>query len=82
MSQRLLLRHAKSSVHSLPLHPQYRTVIQPLLSANASVHFTSKVLSSIVVPGGEKWDNVVIVRYETFEGFREMVESEVYKKDA
>jgi hypothetical protein len=74
-------RNPPSSIQQTHLHRQYRTAIQSVLPANASVHLTSKVLAGVVAPASEKWDYMAVVRYESFEGFRKMVESEVYKRD-
>jgi hypothetical protein len=32
-------------------------------------------------PDGEKWDLVTVVRYESLKGFRDMVESKLYKDE-
>ncbi|KAH8726881.1 hypothetical protein GQ44DRAFT_758432 [Phaeosphaeriaceae sp. PMI808] len=61
---------------------RYRAALGPFLPPNAAVHFMGTVLTGVVVPDTEKWDVVVLVRYETLEGFRKMVDSEEYKKNA
>ena len=60
---------------------RYREGIRAVLPPNAAVHFTAVPVTNVVAPEGEKWDVVVIVKYENLEGFRKMVESEEYKRD-
>jgi hypothetical protein len=45
------------------------------------VQFAGKVLAGLVIPEGEKWDFMALVRYETLQGFRDMVESREYKEE-
>ena len=40
------------------------------------------VLAGIVAPADERWDDVAIVEYPSFEAFRTLVESEAYKAKA
>lgn len=60
---------------------RYRTALRPLLPPNATIHFSSKVLTHVVAPGNEDWDVVVIVHYENLEGFRKMVNCREYKEE-
>jgi len=60
---------------------KYRTLIQPVLPPNASVLFVGVPIALVVAPGGEKWDLMVLVRYETLQGFKDMVESKEYREE-
>jgi hypothetical protein len=61
---------------------RYLAALRPITPSGASVHFKGKALANVVAPeGDEMWDVVAIVRYETLAGFREMVESKVYKEE-
>ena len=61
---------------------RYRPAIQPLMPPNAVPIFIGAAISSIVGVEGERWDDVAIVRYESLESFKKMVESEDYKETA
>ena len=41
-----------------------------------------KVLAGVVAPADERWDDVAIVEYPSFDAFRTLVESEAYKRTA
>ena len=68
---------------------RYQSAIYTVLPPNASIQFAGDVQGFVAAPrdseGGpveaEKWDWVAVVRYENFEGFRTMVESEKYKRE-
>lgn len=40
------------------------------------------VLAGIVAPADERWDNVAIVEYPSFDAFRKLIESDAYKARA
>lgn len=40
------------------------------------------VLAGIVAPADEQWDDVAVVEYPSFDAFRKLVESDVYKAKA
>ena len=40
------------------------------------------VLAGIVAPAGERWDDVAVVEYPSFDAFRTLVESDAYKAKA
>lgn len=61
---------------------RYRASLQPLLPPNAAVFFMGEPITEVVVPKGEHWDVVAIIKYENLEGFKKMVECEEYKKTA
>lgn len=44
--------------------------------------WVGSVLAGIVVPADERWDDVAIVEYPSFEAFRTLVESDAYKAKA
>lgn len=60
---------------------RYRAAIISVLPPGASVHFMGQVEGFVAGPAGEKWDEIVVVRYETLQGFRDMVESVKYKDE-
>jgi hypothetical protein len=43
--------------------------------------FTGDALASLVAPADEIWDNVALIEYPSFEAFRAIVESDVYKSE-
>jgi hypothetical protein len=57
---------------------RYRAGIQAVLPPNAAVHFMGTVAAHVIAPKGEEWHDAIIVRYESLEGFRKMVESREY----
>ncbi|KAF2110523.1 hypothetical protein BDV96DRAFT_691276 [Lophiotrema nucula] len=57
---------------------RYRTTLAPLLPEGASIFMRSNALTELVAPKDESWDDVFVIRYETLEGFKKMVESEEY----
>lgn len=59
---------------------RYRAAIGSVLPPNATVFFMSVAIAEVVAPKSETWDDVMIIRYESLEGFRTMVASEEYKK--
>ena len=59
---------------------RYRSAIQSVLPPNASIQFVGNVEGVVAGPEGGSWDWVAVVRYESLEGFRDMVESEKYKE--
>jgi hypothetical protein len=61
---------------------RYRAAIGPLMPPGAAAIFIGAAITELVAPDGENWDDVAIVRYETLEGFRGMVESEAYRETA
>ncbi|KAF9695767.1 hypothetical protein EKO04_005855 [Ascochyta lentis] len=60
---------------------RYRSAIQAVLPPHAAVQFVGHYEGLVAGPEGEKWDWVAVVRYETLRGFREMVESRVYREE-
>lgn len=61
---------------------RYIAALQPLLPLNAARFFASRVLTEVLAPDGESWDDVVIVKYESLEGFKKMIESKEYVETA
>ncbi|KAF2739907.1 hypothetical protein EJ04DRAFT_572642 [Polyplosphaeria fusca] len=51
-----------------------------VLPPESAVFFMSKVTAMIAGPQSEQWDDAAIVYYPTLEGFKNMVESKVYKE--
>ena len=41
-----------------------------------------EVFAGVVAPADERWDNVAVVEYPSFDAFRTLVESEAYKAKA
>lgn len=60
---------------------RYRAAIASLLPPNTSVIFTSTVLAKLAAPEDENWDFVAILKYETLDGFKKMVECEKYGEE-
>ena len=60
---------------------RYRTAIASLLPPNTSVIFSSTVLAKLAAPEDENWDFVAILKYETLEGFKKMVECKEYREN-
>jgi hypothetical protein len=60
---------------------RYRAAIQDVLPPNARIHFLGNFEGMVAGPDGEKWDLVTVVRYESLKGFRDMVESKLYKDE-
>lgn len=44
--------------------------------------WVGKALAGIVAPADERWDDVAIVEYPSFEAFKSLVESDAYKAKA
>jgi hypothetical protein len=61
---------------------RYRAAMGPVLPPGASLHFMGKGLTTVAGPDGEKWDRVMVIRYQSLQGFIDMVESEKYKREA
>lgn len=45
------------------------------------MQFAGLPIANVVAPVGEKWDLMALVRYETLDGFKEMVESKQYREE-
>ncbi|EOA81404.1 hypothetical protein ACJQWK_10622 [Exserohilum turcicum] len=60
---------------------RYRAAIAPLLPPNTSVVFTSTVLAKIAAPDDENWSFVAILKYETLDGFKNMVDCKQYREE-
>ncbi|KAH6614955.1 hypothetical protein C7974DRAFT_402974 [Boeremia exigua] len=60
---------------------RYRAAIAPILPPGAAVHFQGNVEGWVAGPDSAGWDLVVIVRYETLQGFRDMVEAKKYREE-
>ncbi|KAF2266021.1 hypothetical protein CC78DRAFT_531893 [Lojkania enalia] len=61
---------------------RYETALGPLLPPNAERYFMSTVVTEVVAPKGEIWDDAMLIKYESLEGFRKMVESQEYLEKA
>ncbi|OAL56620.1 hypothetical protein IQ07DRAFT_12685 [Pyrenochaeta sp. DS3sAY3a] len=62
---------------------RYRAAIQPCLPPNSEVFFIGNTITQVVAPREERWDLVAVIKYEAgLKGFKEMVESQVYKDTA
>ncbi len=46
------------------------------------VAWFGSVMTCLVAPPGERWDEIAIVRYPSFAAFRSYVESEAYETEA
>ncbi|KAF3042254.1 hypothetical protein E8E11_003878 [Didymella keratinophila] len=60
---------------------RYRAAIQKVLPPNARIQFLGTYEGMVAGPEGEKWDLITIVRYESLQGFRDMVEGQKYKDE-
>ncbi|KAJ4408720.1 hypothetical protein N0V91_002975 [Didymella pomorum] len=60
---------------------RYRAAIQNVLPPNARIHFLGDPEGMVAGPKGEKWDLITVVRYESLQGFRDMVESQKYNDE-
>lgn len=60
---------------------RYQAAITSVLPPGAVLHFVGNVEGFVAGPEGEKWDWVAVVRYETLQGFRDMVGSQKYKEE-
>lgn len=60
---------------------RYRAAIQDVLPAGARIHFLGDFEGMVAGPDREKWDLITVVRYESLQGFRDMVESQKYKDE-
>jgi hypothetical protein len=60
---------------------RYRTALAPLRPPNTSVFFSSTVLAKIAAPEDENWDFVTILKFETLEGLKKMLESKQYRDE-
>jgi hypothetical protein len=62
-------------------HTRYLPPLRPVLkSYGATVHFMGKAYNPLMLaPEGERWDDVLLVRYPSLEAFLSMGGSEVYK---
>lgn len=49
---------------------------------DVSVAWNGAVLTALVAPPGERWDELVIVRYPSYAAFRAIVESASYEAEA
>ena len=59
---------------------RYRTAIAPLLPPNTSIFLSSTVLAKLAAPEDENWDFVAILKYESLEGFKKMVDCKEYRE--
>lgn len=59
-----------------------KKVTKLLLAAGGQIVWMGKVSSSLIIPDGESWDAVLLVRYPNKTAFVEMTQSEAYKKIA
>jgi hypothetical protein len=59
--------------------PAFRAVAA---AEGVDVFYLGAVMSSVVAPDGERWDDVAIVRYPSFAAFRRIVESPEYLETA
>ena len=60
---------------------RYRAAIHDVLPPNARIQFLGDCEGMVAGPEGEKWDLITVVRYESLQGFRDMVESQKYKDE-
>ncbi|KAJ4986673.1 hypothetical protein SVAN01_07859 [Stagonosporopsis vannaccii] len=60
---------------------RYRAGIASVLPPGAAVHFIGNVEGFVAGPQEEKWDWVAVVKYETLQGFRDMVGSQKYREE-
>ena len=61
---------------------RYRECLRAIMPAGASKpQFMGTVAVNALVPEGEAWDDVVLVKFESLDVFRETVASAVYKRE-
>jgi hypothetical protein len=59
--------------------PAFRTLAAP---GGVKVFWLGAVLSGVVAPAGERWDDIGIVEYPAFAAFQRIVESPDYRAQA
>ncbi len=59
--------------------PAFNEVVSRLGIPNVKVFLLSKVIANIVAPGGESWDEIVMVEYPDASAFKTIAESEEYR---